>query len=1167
MLRKKTSSLSHELLRRRCFSSFKNNDSIINRLNKNYVEHNKHVNVRMIRISNKNDKININNNNKYLLSNSRKRMSSSSSSSSHALIDEIDLQLDIKEGSNKNIIIDKNNEMEEWKKLNPLSTGLNQQKDVNGHANNNTNGTTGNENVQQLWKNQVKKIKNIRESFQARELPALKQDENNIKTQKSIIEKKEFLRLLQLYDEIKQQEASLLLLSMQEEYACDEAEDVKLLSEQIWNECEAQREWIDEYEAIYESAVKRKDFSSLPPVKKCLLSWYTPLRDAIEAEQALYYTNAKGGRDRVRYGAYLCLVQPEKLAVITAHECTNHALEHGGSGATLAAMSYRIGGLVEAEVNVQRLLFRKFVEKKKDKVDNDATTTTTGAAATTTDNIDDDDNKQENIRIKLEEKMSKWTYTPTHLQTYLDEIDQQNSKRKRARIIYANRRAQKVLEEDEPWSTSTKVKLGSALINMLITTAHMPDTNPPVPAFTHEKRWISYNKLVGHIAVHEDFYQMTILEKNRTVAPYTTRFQPMVIPPLPWKKWTQYKPTLHGAYYVLNSEFMRTRGCLIQQKALPQADLSTVMQGLNYLGCIPWRINNTMLQVAHKCWDNNIVLGDIPSIHDYIVPPKPDMPAFDPNLVNDIDEQDEELNNKKIKQKEEYIKYRDLMLKHKRLYQRNMDLRSLRSSFFLKLNQGDKFASSSKLYFPYNLDFRGRAYPIPPHLSNVGSDLCRSFLTFEKKKPLGERGLFWLFVHLANLVGQDKISFEERYKYTEDHLEDIYASVKQPISSDIKDKSSWWRREPDDPFQALATCNEIVNALECGHDPTLYESSLPVHMDGSCNGLQHYAALGRDPKGGFAVNLCSNVTSPQDVYSGVMEKVIQRVEEHTKLMDDKDLYQKEKERILAAATENKYTNASIEKEIQKRHKAANLVHGLIDRGVVKRTVMTSVYGVTPIGARKQIKEKVEEKLKEKGLDIDDIENEIHNASGYLAAITMDAIGQLFIGAKETMNWLTTCARLITTQEHPVAWVSPIGVPIVQPYRQSKAFTVITLLQRLVLTSNSDNLPIHKMRQVSAFPPNYVHSLDSSHMILTANEMEKRGLTFSAVHDSFWTHACDIDEMNGVLRQTFVELYDKPLLEELKSNWEMRYPGITFPDIPEKGNLDLKEVLNAPYFFQ
>eukprot|EP00957_Ditylum_brightwellii_P191383 14571288-Ditylum_brightwellii.AAC.1 len=97
---------------------------------------------------------------------------------------------------------------------------------------------------------------------------------------------------------------------------------------------------------------------------------------------------------------------------------------------------------------------------------------------------------------------------------------------------------------------------------------------------------------------------------------------------------------------------------------------------------------------------------------------------------------------------------------------------------------------------------------------------------------------------------------------------------------------------------------------------------------------------------------------------------------------------------------------------------------------------------------------------------------------------MDVMGTLFTGARQTMDWLATCARLISQQGQPVAWLSPIGVPAVQPYRQNKPYTIYTLVQKVVLTNSSENLPIHKSRQVSAFPPNYVHSLDSSHMLLT-----------------------------------------------------------------------------------
>jgi len=260
----------------------------------------------------------------------------------------------------------------------------------------------------------------------------------------------------------------------------------------------------------------------------------------------------------------------------------------------------------------------------------------------------------------------------------------------------------------------------------------------------------------------------------------------------------------------------------------------------------------------------------------------------------------------------------------------------------LKLNQSNQFKDFEKIYFPYNIDFRGRAYPVPPHLSNIGSDLCRGMLTFAESKPLGPRGLYWLKVHLANLAGNDKISFDDRAAFTDNNMENVRACVEDPFG-----ENRWWMTL-DDPFQAMATCHEIVNAINSG-SPETYACSLPVHMDGSCNGLQHYAAIGRDTIGGKAVNLLPG-DKPQDVYSGVMQEVIKRVAD-------------EAERLLDIDESNPETLTKNERKALANHRAARLVNGLIDRGVVKRTVMTSVYGVTYIGAKKQIQEKIEEKVR------------------------------------------------------------------------------------------------------------------------------------------------------------------------------------------------------------
>lgn len=41
------------------------------------------------------------------------------------------------------------------------------------------------------------------------------------------------------------------------------------------------------------------------------------------------------------------------------------------------------------------------------------------------------------------------------------------------------------------------------------------------------------------------------------------------------------------------------------------------------------------------------------------------------------------------------------------------------------------------------------------------------------------------------------------------------------------------------------------------------------------------------------------------------------------------------------------------------------------------------------------------------------------------------------------------------------------------------------------------------------------------------------MTFASVHDSYWTHACDIDVMSRFIRDTFVRLHSLDVLEKLE----------------------------------
>merc|ERR1719499_330607 len=78
--------------------------------------------------------------------------------------------------------------------------------------------------------------------------------------------------------------------------------------------------------------------------------------------------------------------------------------------------------------------------------------------------------------------------------------------------------------------------------------------------------------------------------------------------------------------------------------------------------------------------------------------------------------------------------------------------------------------------------------------------------------------------------------------------------------------------------------------------------------------------------------------------------------------------------------------------------------------------------------------------------------------------------------------------------------------------------------------------INTRRNKNGFPPNFIHSLDSSHMMLTSLHLWSQGVTFASVHDCFWTHACDVEALNRACREQFVALHSSPILENLSQHF-------------------------------
>ena len=635
------------------------------------------------------------------------------------------------------------------------------------------------------------------------------------------------------------------------------------------------------------------------------------------------------------------------------------------------------------------------------------------------------------------------------------------------------------------WDAESLCRIGSLLLSFLLQVAKVevkgvdPRTGETktalAPAFYHTYDFQNGGR-IGVIKLNQGFANK--LGSDRLDQSIQAQYLPMVCRPKPWTSYND------GGYFLKRVPVLRAKNAPEQaayaRAAAINGKVDKVLEGLNNLGNTPWTINKRMLEIITKVWNTGEAFLEIPKATEKLVLPPP--PPKGCEAV-------------------EVFKYRRTCTEICNEFSKN---RSMRCDMNYKLEIARAFVGE-RIFFPHSLDFRGRAYPVPPNFNHLGNDMSRSLLKFWKGKELGPQGLRWLKIHLSNLMGKDKISLDERAAFIDEHLELIKDSVRDPLNG-----SGWWK-SADKPWQFLAAATELVEALELS-DPTKYISFQPVHQDGTCNGLQHYAALGGDIEGARQVNLIP-AERPSDVYTHVANSVLKSV--------------------------------SVDKE--NGVPEAELTLPIISRKIVKQTVMTSVYGVTYVGARAQITKRLKE------IEFD--EDGVSACSKYLTEKVFKAIRELFDGAHAIQDWLALSARRISKSIRldvepeegdefisSVIWTSPLGLPVVQPYRTVKNRSVKTNMQTFVIQDPYGVKKVDGKKQANGFPPNFIHSLDATHMLLSVNKCSEFGLSFSSVHDSYWTHAADVDTMNYVLREQFINLHKNNLVAKLKSEFERRYEG-------------------------
>ncbi|KAL4221498.1 hypothetical protein ACF0H5_019755 [Mactra antiquata] len=668
------------------------------------------------------------------------------------------------------------------------------------------------------------------------------------------------------------------------------------------------------------------------------------------------------------------------------------------------------------------------------------------------------------------------------------------------------------------WSQSVKNKLGDILYKLLLENAEV-NSNLFSRQSENERMMKGFYEVVRYcrgesaneIRPHP---MISYLMNAQSDLIFNVNEVPSLCPPIP------YTSSKSGGNFTSTVELVRM--CSDKQIDMLEdrvEQCGPVFDSLNILSTYAWKVNNQVLDVILKVFKEggNTDL-DIPILPQNI--PKPEKPNHENS--KQLDESD----------RAAMKKYNKELTAYKKEF---LEATGLWWSGLYKLSIANQFRDKT-FWISMNMDFRGRTYPVASHLNHQGQDFVRALMMFAKGKPLGEKGLNWLKLHLVNLTEfMKRATFKEKLEYAEQVLPEVIDSAENPLTG-----SKWWMKS-ENPWQTLGVCIEIAEAIKSGN-PADYVSHYPVHQDGSCNGLQHFAALGRDDAGGKSVNLVP-ADRPADVYSDVVELVMKEIE--------KDISEKNEDAEIA-----------------------KICQPFLNRKVIKQSIMTTVYGVTEYGAKLQI----QRQLKDREFP----EEYILDARNYLTKKTFQCLNSLFVSARQIQQWFDHCSKAIADQNETVEWITPLNFPCEQTY--FKDFDRPKHMQKKVysfLLFDGKHLfrKVNAQKQKNGFSPNFIHSLDSVHMMLTTLYCNKHGITYSSVHDSFWTHACDVDSMNRITREQFIALHEQPILENLSQYFmdvyikqgnlphEQRERLMNiFTALPDRGGFDLKTILNSRYFF-
>ena len=527
------------------------------------------------------------------------------------------------------------------------------------------------------------------------------------------------------------------------------------------------------------------------------------------------------------------------------------------------------------------------------------------------------------------------------------------------------------------------------------------------------------------------------------------------------------------------------------------------LNAVNIQGKVAWQINKYILDQTLYAYDNNLEVGCLLPRDGYSVPPYPKHCEPD---------------------SQEVLQWR---INCKNIIDKNNYTQGSRIGIAKTFWMAKKFRDAEQLYFPKQLDFRGRIYDRVPYLNSQGNDLSRSLLQFTNGTLIKtEEDLNWLKIHGANMYGV-KSDFKTRIQWVNENINLIYGAGR-----DCWNEPEFWMRA-NKAWSFLAFCRSIYLYSQ---EPDSYLCQLPCHLDCTCSSIQHYSGLLRDESMGRKVNLI-NSEQPSDIYSDVATQV----NEQLRNSDDP--------------------------------RAANWLMLNIDRSLTKPCVMTAPYAATNSAFYHYAFTWAQERAA-KLLGRNNWTSTQGNMStvNYMANLLMKESSKAIAPAFKAMKYFREIGKIHGKENKIISWTSPSGLYVQQKYIDPKKTRIqLRYLSDVYLDirTNLETDFIDTRKMGHAISANILHSMDSSHMTFATIHASINGIeNIAGIHDCFVTTPSEMSVLRNSVRQTFADMYSVDRLSKLKADLKSQLTDRQIdrlPPEPTLGDLDVDQTKTSTYF--